>query len=67
MKPFMHQATIDKMKIFGFNKDEWRAAILEEIERINYPPFTVIIISFSVSKAKAVVKFNNVYGRWYDG
>ena len=37
MKPFMHQATIDKMKIFGFNKDEWRAAILEEIEADQLP------------------------------
>ena len=39
MKPFMHQATIEKMKIFGFNKDEWRAAILEEIEADQLPAF----------------------------
>ena len=37
MKPFMHQATIDKMKIFGSIKDEWEAAILEEIEADQLP------------------------------
>ena len=38
MKPFMHQATIDKMKIFG-SKDEWEAALLEEIEADQLPAF----------------------------
>ncbi len=39
MKPFMHQATIDKMRIFGFNKEEWTAAILEEIEADQIPAY----------------------------
>jgi hypothetical protein len=37
MKPFMHQATIDKMKIFGSDKEEWAAALLEDIEADNLP------------------------------
>ncbi len=37
MKPFMHQATLDKMKIFGCNKEEWTAAILEEIDADQIP------------------------------
>ena len=33
----MHQATIDKMKIFGSDKEEWAAALLEDIEADNLP------------------------------
>ena len=39
MKPFMHQATIDKMRIYGFNKEEWTAALLEEMEADQLPAF----------------------------
>lgn len=39
MKPFMHQATIDKMRIFGFDKEEWTAAILEEVDADQIPAF----------------------------
>jgi CRAL/TRIO domain len=37
MKPFMHQATLDKMRIFGSDKEEWAAALLEDIEADNLP------------------------------
>ncbi|XP_046460612.1 SEC14-like protein 2 [Daphnia pulex] len=37
LKPFMHQATLDKMRIFGHDKEEWAAALLEEIEADNLP------------------------------
>ncbi len=37
MKPFMHQATLDKMRIFGCDQEEWAAALLEEIEADNLP------------------------------
>nr|CAH0107616.1 unnamed protein product [Daphnia galeata] len=37
MRPFMHQVTLDKVKIFGTNKEEWTAALLEEIEAENLP------------------------------
>lgn len=37
MKPFMHQATIDKMRIFGSDKEEWTAALQEEIEADSLP------------------------------
>lgn len=39
MKPFLHQATIDKMKIFGSEKEEWTAALLEEIDADQFPAF----------------------------
>lgn len=39
MKVFMHQATIDKMKIFGSDKEEWTAALLEEIDADQLPAF----------------------------
>ncbi|XP_046633841.1 SEC14-like protein 2 isoform X2 [Daphnia pulicaria] len=37
IKPFLHQATLDKMRIFGSDKEEWAAALLEEIEADNLP------------------------------
>lgn len=39
IKPFMHQATIDKVRIFGFNKSEWAPAILEEIDPDQLPEY----------------------------
>lgn len=39
MRPLMHQATIDKVRIFGFNKEEWRRALLEEIEADQLPAY----------------------------
>ncbi len=35
----MHQSTIDKMRIFGSDKDEWKAALLEEIEEDQIPAY----------------------------
>jgi len=37
IKPCLHQATVDKMKIFGSNKDEWSKAMLEEIDADQLP------------------------------
>lgn len=39
MKPFLHQVTIDKVRVFGFNKDEWRAALSEEIDLDQLPAY----------------------------
>ena len=39
MKPFLHQATIEKMRIFGSNREEWIAAILEEVDADQVPAF----------------------------
>lgn len=39
IKPFLHQATIDKIRIFGSDKDEWKAALLEEVEADQLPAF----------------------------
>ena len=33
----MHQNTLDKVRIFGTNKEEWTAALLEEIDADNLP------------------------------
>ncbi len=39
MKPFLHQATVEKVRIFGTNKDEWQTALLEEIDADQIPEF----------------------------
>ncbi len=39
MKPFMHQVTIDKVGVYGFDKNEWKAALLEEIEADQLPAY----------------------------
>lgn len=39
MKPFMHQVTIDKVRVYGFNKDEWKAALLNEIDPDQLPAY----------------------------
>ena len=37
VKPFLPQATLDKIRVFGCNKDEWSAALLEEIDADQLP------------------------------
>lgn len=37
IKPFMQQNTLDKLRFFGHNKDEWAAAMLEEIDADQLP------------------------------
>ena len=37
MKGFLHPLTVEKVRIFSTNKDEWQAAILEEIEADQIP------------------------------
>lgn len=37
MKPFMHQATIEKIRIFGSDRQEWEKALLEEIDADQLP------------------------------
>ena len=37
MKPFMHKGTVDKIRIFDCNKDEWSRALLEEIDADQLP------------------------------
>ena len=39
MKPFMHQVTIDKVKIYGTDKKEWTAALLEDIDADQLPAY----------------------------
>lgn len=39
IKPFMHQATIDKIRVFGANKSEWAPAILEDVDPDQLPEY----------------------------
>lgn len=39
VKPFLNQATLDKIRVFGFDKSEWQAALLEEIEPNQLPAY----------------------------
>ncbi len=39
LKPFVAQETQAKMRIFGCNKEEWKAALLEEIDADQLPAF----------------------------
>ena len=39
MKPFLHQVTIDKIGVYGFDKAEWKAALLEEIDADQLPAY----------------------------
>lgn len=39
MKPFLNPATVAKVRIFGHNKEEWLAALLEEIDADQLPAF----------------------------
>jgi len=35
----LHQATVDKIKIYGCDKEEWVKALLEEIDADQLPVF----------------------------
>lgn len=37
IKPFMHQTTVSKVRIYGSNKSEWTAALLDEIHADQLP------------------------------
>ena len=37
VKPFLHQVTLDKISVFGFDKNEWSAALLKEIDADQLP------------------------------
>ncbi len=39
LKLFLNQATVDKFRVFGSDKDEWQAALLEEIDADQLPEF----------------------------
>ena len=39
MKPFLHPATVAKVRIFSHNKEEWLPAILEEIDADQLPAY----------------------------
>lgn len=39
MKPFMHQVTIDKVRIYGTDKKEWSTALLEDIDASQLPAY----------------------------
>lgn len=39
VKPFLHSATIEKVRIYGSNAEEWRAALLEEIDADQLPEY----------------------------
>lgn len=39
LKLFLNQVTIDKFRVFGTNKEEWQAALLEEIDADQLPEF----------------------------
>ena len=37
IKPVLHKVTVDKVRIFGCDPNEWKAALLEEIEADQLP------------------------------
>ncbi|EFX85378.1 hypothetical protein DAPPUDRAFT_222627 [Daphnia pulex] len=37
VKPFLHPVTLDKISVFGFDKSEWSAALLKEIDADQLP------------------------------
>ena len=37
MRPFMHQVTIDKVCVYGFDKNEWKSALLKDIDADQLP------------------------------
>jgi len=37
VKPFLHQMTLDKISVFGFDKKEWSVALLKEIDADQLP------------------------------
>ncbi len=37
IKPFMHELTVKKFHIFSSNTDEWKAALLEDIDASQLP------------------------------
>ena len=39
VKPFLNQVTIDKIRIFGSDKKQWTAAILEDIDPNQLPAY----------------------------
>ena len=39
IKPFLHQGTLDKIRFFGCDKDEWKAALLDEINPDQLPVY----------------------------
>jgi hypothetical protein len=39
VKPFLHQVTLDKISVYGFDKNEWSAALLKEIDADQLPAY----------------------------
>lgn len=39
VKPCLHQATVNKVRIYGANKAEWLNAILDEVDADQLPAF----------------------------
>ena len=37
VKPFLHQITLEKISVFSFDKKEWSAALLKEIDADQLP------------------------------
>ena len=37
VKPLLSETTLNKIRIFGFNRSEWQAALLEEIDSDQLP------------------------------
>jgi hypothetical protein len=37
VKPFLNQVTLDKINVFGFDKNEWSAALLKDIDADQLP------------------------------
>jgi hypothetical protein len=39
VKPLLSQVTLNKIRIFGSNKSEWKAALLEDIDAHQLPAY----------------------------
>jgi hypothetical protein len=39
VKPFLNQVTLDKISVFGFDKNEWSEALLKEVDADQLPVY----------------------------
>ena len=61
MKPFLKASTVDKVRIFGFNQDEWKAALLEEIDADQLPVYYGGTKTMTDESADAIPKVISLY------
>ncbi|KZS17891.1 SEC14 protein 2 [Daphnia magna] len=58
VKPFLHQATLDKISVFGFDRNEWSVALLKEIDADQLPVYYGGTMTDSNGDSKCSSKVN---------